>query len=429
MGQSIRTFSGGTIPIAILTAIVALSAAPAAARPGDLDPSFDGDGIATTSVGGMGGAPYAVAVQDDGKVILAGTTGPVDGAFALVRFEADGTLDASFGGDGKVITRFPTPATAEDVEIVHGNLIVVGTTGFSEDARIVVARYRTDGALDRTFASDGRLIIRFKGGAYASDMAVQSNGKIVVAGEQLHPDGSRFAVARLTPDGVLDRAFGRDGKVSTAIHGRHSAASAVGVTRRGVLAVGWMVPHRASRLAVVRYTFRGRLDPSFSGDGVLSRSLHGGPRWDTVGQSLVFDDEGRAIIGAYVDDPAYYASSAVLLRLRPAGDVDGTFAGDGVSRAPMEAASAVRVQDDGKIVVAGGICCGGGDETTYVVARFLPGGRLDPEFGIDGIAFADFPSSAHDVPLSDMTLQEDGRIVAGGVASYSEGFLAVRLLA
>ena len=84
MGQSIRTFSGGTILLAILTAIVALSAAPAAARPGDLDPSFGGDGIATTSVGRMGGAPYAVAVQDDGKVILAGTIGPVDGAFALL---------------------------------------------------------------------------------------------------------------------------------------------------------------------------------------------------------------------------------------------------------------------------------------------------------------------------------------------------------
>jgi uncharacterized delta-60 repeat protein len=191
-----------------------------------------------------------------------------------------------------------------------------------------------------------------------------------------------------------------------------------------------MVPHPVSRLAVARYSFRGRLDPSFSRDGLFSRSLREEPRWGTVGQSLAFDDEGRAVIGSYVDHPDYIVRPAVLLRISPEGTLDATFAGDGVSRAPMEAASAVRIQDDGKIVVAGSICCGDGDERTYVVARFRPGGHLDPEFGVDGVAFADTsPFAAHTRPLTDMTLQKDGRIVAGGVASYSEGFFAVRLLA
>ena len=95
----------------------------------------------------------------------------------------------------------------------------------------------------------------------------------------------------------------------------------------------------------------------------------------------------------------------------------------------IHAASAVEIQADGKIVVAGGICCGGGSEWTYEVARFGQDGLPDSAFGDNGVAFADTSSPYHAGPLQDVALQPDGRIVAVSVASYSEGFLAVRLLA
>ena len=427
MGQ-VRTFLARIISYAVAVAVLLLSP-PVSADPGDLDPSFDGDGIATTFVH-RGGVPYAVAVQDDGKLILGGTTGSVKGAFALVRFNPGGTLDATFGHDGKVVTKFPDGATIQAVELVESGIIVAGSVGFAEDSRMIVAQYRSGGGLDRTFASDGTATIRFEGGAYAADMALQQNGKVVIVGEALNPQGSRFGVARLTPDGVLDRTFGRDGKVTTELHGDPGAANAIAVSREGILAAGWTAPHPGvGRLAVVRYTRKGLLDRAFSGDGIFVRSMAEERGGDSRGISIAIDADGRAIIGGRVFEADGFVSSAFLLRLGAGGSPDDTFGEDGSVTERIEAASAVRIQADGGIVVAGGICCGGGDESTYVVARFLPTGRLDPAFGDAGIAFADVPSPPHAGPLTDMTLQPDGRIVAVGVAAYSSGFLAVRLLA
>lgn len=417
---------------ALVAAIVLAAAAPAAADPGDLDPSFDGDGIASTSVRRAGGYPSAVAIQADGRIVLAGPSGD---AFVLVRFEPDGTLDPTFGGDGKVVTRLGESGWPVDVAIVGAGLLVATTVGAPESARIVIARYRPHGGLDSTFGTDGTTTLHFNEGAYASEIALQRDGRILLAGTAVRARDSRrsleerFALARLTSDGRLDPTFGGDGKVTTAVHGQSSRASSVEVSSRGILAVGSMASHRAGRLVAARYTFRGRLDQSFSGDGVFVRSLSERGT-SSGGTSVAFDGHGRSVIAASVFDLDSYAENAALIRLRTGGTLDHSFADDGVLVTGfIDAASAVEIQADGRIVVAGGICCGGGSEWTYKVARFAPDGLLDPAFGDHGVAFADTSSPYHAGPLQDVALQPDGRIVAVGVAGYSEGFLAVRLLA
>ena len=346
MRNSTNRIGARAMSCAVLAAIVFVST-PAAADPGDLDPSFDGDGIATTPVRRAGGYASAVAVQADGRIVLAGPSGD---AIALVRFEPDGTLDPTFGADGKVVTRLGGSGWPVDIAIVDAGLLVATTVGAPESARIVIALYRPHGGLDPTFGTDGTTTIHFKEGAYASEIALQRDGRILVAGTAVRTGDSRpaleerFALARLTSDGHLDPTFGGDGKVTTAVQGQSSRASSVGVSSRGILAVGSMAPHRTGRVAAARYTFGGKLDPGFSGDGVFVRAL--AERGTSArGNSVAFDRQGRAVIAASAFDLDSFAQVAGLIRLRTGGTLDHSFAADGVLvTGAIHAASAVEIQ-------------------------------------------------------------------------------------
>src|SRR6266536_6168109 len=165
--------------VALAGAFIAAALPGAAvAGPGALDPSFGTGGQVTTDFGGFDSA-QAVAVQSDGKILAAGSSG--GGDFALARYNADGTLDSTFGSGGKLTTDFGGFDVALGVALqADGKIVAVGGGGSGSD--FALARYNADGSLDASFGSGGMVTTDFGGFEAATAVAIQGDGKIVVTG-------------------------------------------------------------------------------------------------------------------------------------------------------------------------------------------------------------------------------------------------------
>lgn len=345
---------------------------------GDLDATFGHDGTVTTTFlrdDVCGSAAEAVVVQPDGKTVAAGYTYCSTGArsrFALARYGPHGHLDPTFGGDGRVMTRFgercASLAWAAALQ-TNGKIVVVGQT-FCDGGRFAVARYDADGSLDATFSGDGLRTTDFSSfGDQATDVAIQPDGKIVVSGAAvLERNHARFALARYDRHGRLDPTLGADGKVTTKFGGCPANASALALQDDGkIVAAGWAgcLP----QFALARYTPGGRLDETFSGDGRITTLI--GPCGDQA-NAVVVQSDGRIVAGGWAAcDEAADDTSFALARYRRSGHLDVTFGGDGKVTTRIspgdffEQVSALAIDADGRIVA------GGATESLPAVARYL----------------------------------------------------------
>jgi uncharacterized delta-60 repeat protein len=384
---------GMVLLLGALAAPVAL-----AVNGGDLDPSFDGDGRLTTDFSGFGYPDFAsaVAIQADGKVVVAGDA---LGGFALARYNPDGSLDTSFAGDGTRWTLFGSgeDSAASAVAIqADGKIVAVGSWyRGAGNHDFALARFNPDGSLDTSFSGDGKRTQGFGGSDRAHGVAIQADGKIVVAGVG---DGD-FALARYNPDSSLDTSFSGDGTLTTPFFGDTSITHAVAIQADGrIVAAGTRVASSDYDFALARYNPNGSLDTAFSGDGILTTSITGA------------DDEARAV--AIQADGKIVAAGGLggflLARYNADGSLDTSFDGDGTSNSFSARAAAVGIQADGRIVAAG---TAGGD---FVLARYNPYGGLDPSFSDDGRLTTDFGGS--DVGAG-LAIQADGRIVVAGTAN------------
>jgi uncharacterized delta-60 repeat protein len=187
---------------------------------GFLDTTFSGDGMAKIGFGaGRQDVAYGLAIQSDGKIVVAGITGDANSAnnnFAITRLNASGTLDITFSGDGRQITNFGGDDYAYKVDLqADGKIVVVGEKDTSTLLAFAVARYNTDGSPDLTFNSTGKKIFSIVPGtdSVAVGVRAQSDGKIVIAGRTGDAGFADFALVRLTSNGSFDTAFSGDGKV------------------------------------------------------------------------------------------------------------------------------------------------------------------------------------------------------------------------
>lgn len=188
---------------------------------GAIDASFGSGGIATADRGASTEYAYDLALLADGKILAGGDTASKSGqrAFSLLRFLADGTLDPTFGEDGGVTSRFASDQSARAMTVQgDGKILLAGTVdngGHGGDA--VVARYLPDGALDPSFGDGGLVTLDFNGrGAGATGLALQFDGSIMVGGQVNDVGDEHYlggGVARLKPDGSLDRSWGVCGTV------------------------------------------------------------------------------------------------------------------------------------------------------------------------------------------------------------------------
>lgn len=188
---------------------------------GSLDTTFGGTGWVVPELAGGAEEGWAVAVQPDGKILAAGSAG---GTFTAVRFNTNGTLDPTFDGDGKVLTSFQDVGGAQGFDMAlqpNGKFVIVGYSG-ETSFDFALARYNSNGSLDTSFGGDGRVTTDLGGYNWGRTVAVQSTGKIVASGSS----GGNFTLVRYNVDGTLDSGFGTGGVVTTAF-GTTSAVEAL----------------------------------------------------------------------------------------------------------------------------------------------------------------------------------------------------------
>ncbi len=246
--------------------LVGVTSARAAA--GDLDPSFGTGGLVTTDFGDRGDFALALATQQDGKIVVAGNSSTLDFSdtdFALARYNPDGGLDATFGGGGTVLSDFGSSIDAAfDVVIQSdGKVVAAGTS--SRD--FAVARYRSDGSLDSTFGNGGLVTTDFGSFDQATALTLQPDGKLVAVGVSV----GDFTLARYNSDGSLDTSFGSGGKVLTDF-GSFDQAFDVAVTTGGKIVVGGRT---GGDFALAQYEANGSLDASFGSGGKVTTNFGG----------------------------------------------------------------------------------------------------------------------------------------------------------
>jgi uncharacterized delta-60 repeat protein len=377
---------------------------------GALDPTFGTGGILSTSLP----PAAAVAVQPDGGLLVLG-------GLKLARFLAGGAPDVTFGTSGVVsVTAGGGSLDATQALALQpdGKILVAGygTTGSGQDFALL--RYLPDGSLDTGFGTGGVAWTDFAGSTdRAYDVAVQPDGKIVVAGYATFtptalPD-SDFAVARYLADGSPDTAFGAGGTAHAGIAGRVDFGYAVGVQSDGGIVVAGRAGFDGGSdpdFGIVRFDAAGILDPAFGTAGVVRVDLAGG-LWNEAAD-LAIQPDGRIVVSGLARPGGVYVFTT--LRLLADGTPDASFGVAGAARTGLggnDFGRAVALQADGRIVVVGQSSTGGGD---FGVVRYAADGTLDPSLGGTGTVTVDFFGAADGA--SAVAIQADGRILVAGAA-------------
>jgi uncharacterized delta-60 repeat protein len=428
-----------------------------------LDNTFGTDGKAAAIFNGNVDEAFSIAIQTDGKIIEAGWTTDSSGnyAFAVARFSQNGSLDNTFGTNGLVSTFISSGDNTNDkaysVAIQpDGKIVVAGysndTTGGSIYSAFAVARFNPNGTLDNTFGTKGSVRTFINGGGgidVGRHVLIQPNGKIVVVGMSLIISVFYdLGVARFNSDGKMDNTFGTNGTTSvTAIgdpYDYNSFSCALQPDGKIVVAGSSISFDNVSNVpfTVARLNSNGTLDNTFGVNGTSGTYISGGDSTNDVCNSVSIQPDGKIVLAGYsgrasltlINDIAF-----AVARFDSNGTKDRTFGTNGTVRAYIngtdstsDRAYSAAIQSDGKIVVGGGSSSSLLGQSTFAIARFDSNGTKDSTFGTNGTVTTTFGS---DMNVSDaamsIALQTDGKILAGGysqIASGSTVFVLARYL-
>ena len=407
------------LPGAFAIALLAGSVPAANAAAGDLDPLFSGDGIAVRSLGAATGQERieGLAVQSDGNVVGVGVrraTDSAQGHALVVRLTGNGALDPTFSGNGWATVDLPGDATAKAVAVQEdGKLVVVGESFTDPGGTAAIMRFKAGGALDRTFAGDGIRLVDLGVATTAEAVHVLSNGKILVTGGVSGLGDDDMFALRLGRGGGFDATFSGDGRRLVDI-ADHDQAYSVDVQDDGkIVLVGNATGGGDAGFGAARLLRTGQLDDTFGGgDGVVRVNAVSADKDYALGLSILSD--GKLLLGGATLDGATYGHA--LVRLTAGGAPDRSFGGgDGiVTPNPMSGSDypgAVITQIGGKLVFAGGHQSGP-DPYEFEVARYNTNGVPDTTFGGgDGVVVTPF---SHYARAYAVALNPSGKIVAAG---------------
>ncbi|MEP6947466.1 MAG: FG-GAP-like repeat-containing protein [Acidobacteriota bacterium] len=371
---------------------------------GSLDESFGTGGKVTTRFSGFSSdqAASSLVIQPDGKIVVAGmvlldyTTPRFNHYnFGLARYNADGSLDTTFGTNGLVITDIASDKADVPVALAlqsDGKIVAAGFNGAAQPPQIpsdfVLARYNSNGSLDTSFGTNGIVITDFNNDVdFASSLVIQPDGKLIAGGwtYTLSNDSYDFALARYTANGTLDASFGSGGKVVVDMGnslpndpGGDLMTSMVLQPDGKILCAGTGEPNRDTTLTdfvIGRFNPNGTLDTSFGTNG-----------------EVVTDFDG-----------SYDFASSIAL------EPDGKFVVVGVANGTLEnrLETRLRINYDGYSI---------GSPTTsdFAVARYNPDGSLDLSFGTGGKGQTDVFGSLD--AATKVLIMPNGNILALGYA-------------
>jgi uncharacterized delta-60 repeat protein len=341
-------------------------------------------------------------------------------ALAMPGLSAPGDLDPTWGGTGKVLTN---PTAGQDIcnAIVRqsdGKIVAVGSTGSGNTA---VMRYLPNGQLDLTFSGNGMELLDLSGvglSDIADAVALDAQGRIVIAGYAETVSGRKMLVARFLSDGMLDPTFGSGGKVIQASTSTDDWARSIVIQADGKIVIAGFVTVLRRQVCVARYLENGTLDTSFNGTGRFISVL--GER-ETQALDVALQPDGKIIVAGAVAGMDL-KDRMLVLRLLPNGTLDTTFNSVGfvgvLVTGILDVANGMVLLPDGRIVLAGTV--GGGGASMFGLARCLPDGSLDATFNGTGTITTSFDGGAT-AGAEALAMQSDGRIVAAGFMRTQSG--------
>jgi uncharacterized delta-60 repeat protein len=278
---------------------------------GSLDTTFGNGGVVTTNIGPDDDQAYRLALQSDGKIVAAGRRGihfyPSEqrkGNVGLARYNPDGSLDATFGNGGKVVTDFGQGLESYALAVMiqpDGKIVIAGESSYE----FLVARYNPDGMLDTTFSGDGFALANFSSNWDGATAALlQPDGKITLVGwSEVNSPYDNFALARYNSDGSFDQSFGNGGKLLLANYGELNAAALQSDGK--LIALGTS----NTSFSLLRFNVDGSLDTTFGSGGTVTPSFGG----TAEGRHLVFQPDGKILAAGFTPGTPYYQNSDFAL--------------------------------------------------------------------------------------------------------------------
>ncbi len=424
ISNKIRSIISLTFSSALFAAVLLAGIPSQVSAAGDhRDLSFSGNGKLATDFGGVDDYARDVAIQADGKIVVVGSSGSGSAAkFALARYNPNGSLDTTFNGTGKLTTTVNGGGSgARAVVILPNGKIVVGGYARSQSSgstEFALARYNANGSLDSTFDGNGTVQTAFtfdlgsSAGAEILSLAVQPDGKIVAVGAvnglYRASAASDWAIARYNTDGSLDNTFSADGKTTLDFEtdsGEFTeTASSVAILPSGKILVGGTSLFQNTNFALARFNEDGSLDITFNNNGKVITDFGG----IDILKNLKVQPDGKIVVGgtSAISGIIKFA----LARYNAEGMPDASFSDDGKVVLDFNGTlQSIALQSDGKIVAVGTA------NSDFMLTRVNPNGSLDTAFGLAGIVSTDIFSNSPDTAAA-VAVQPDGKIVVAGYA-------------
>lgn len=432
-----------TIPSSLprfLLVALALTLAPSP-RADAAEPPWSADSAFTAHIdfGVQGESAHAIAMQADGKILVAGIS---DGQMAMARLLPGGSLDTAFDGDGKAVFDFGAGVNVRAVwvqEMPDGRIVVVGNQEAPPPFRIVAMRLLADGSPDPTFGVAGRQALPEGVNAWCSpvntcDAALLADGSLLVPSLRIDGGGG-VSVFKFGPEGPLDPGFGDGGIVTLdtfpGLGGPLAQAVGLEVLPDGRMLVTVSAAGRA--LALIRLEADGSVDPAFAGEESDVAVVESG--YAVTVASMQVDAEGRAVLGLVLPRSDGTTSKFAALRFDADGAPDASFGVDGfaaVEPVPNCGTFCLSVglalDADGRILLAGAAlqpAVGDSLDADVAIARFTPDGEVDTTFAPDGVlqlGTDDIDAGAVYVETGHaMALDRDGRVLVAGRRSGDDG--------
>jgi len=388
---------------------------------GNPDTSFSNDGFQTIAIGPANEFGYSVAIQPDGKILIAGqSNNGTNDDFTIVRLKSDGALDSSFNNIGIVQTPI---GTGQDVGYAiavqpDGKILLGGYSHNGSDRDFALVRYNSNGSLDTTFDSDGKVTTPIgSGNDYAYSIALQADGKILLGGRSHNGSDYDFAVVRYNSNGSLDTNFGSGGKVTTDITTNTDNGWALAVQHDGKILLGGYSDIGGGNFdfSLVRYNPDGSLDTTFDGDGKVTTAIGSG---DDIAQCIAIQPDGKILLGGYWANGSGHNTNAVI-RYNPNGSLDTGFGVSGKYTDALDVSYfdlmflGITVRADGKILAAGSRSSFTDTDFWFVLMT------ADGSFQLGSII--DLGNKKDDYGTS-IALQPDGMIVIGGYTSNGSNY-------
>lgn len=390
-----------------------------AAVDGDLDSTFGSGGMVKTDFSGNSDWINAIVMQPDGKAVVAGGTSNSArvSSFALARYNSDGSLDQSFGNAGRVITNQGGLTVATSLAVVEDGKILAGGIAHGNGQDFAMARYNEDGAVDASFGSNGVVVTDLGSADIAWNMTVQPDGKILLGGEVGRAgQASSFAVVRYKKNGGIDPSFGLGGKIAVQFSSGFDEAYAIALQADGkIVLAGAADLNGNSPFAIARLHSNGSLDFGFGNAGKVTTNFFGGRN---QANTVAIQPDGRIVVAGWAGRKPDGREVLAIARYNSDGSLDATFGSLGVVTNDFSGrggeARALQLQRDGKIVVAGlaGFLRGAQLQVDFATLRYNTDGSADSSYGNAGATITDFGDVIDEA--NAVAFQQDGKIVAAG---------------